>query len=313
MTLTILFAAGADAWKKYRAPLETALAQEGVDARLTNDIATPPDSVDHVIYAPSCPLQDFTPYRRTKLVQSLWAGVERIVTNPTLTQPLCRMVDPGLTQGMVEYVVGHTLRYHLGLDVHITRQDGAWRHHLVPPLARDRPVAMLGLGELGQACAGALQGLGFAVLGWSRQPKSLPGIECHSGEAGLEAVLGRAQIVVTLLPQTPETIRLIDARRLAMLPRGACLINPGRGPLIDDDALLAALDDGQLGHATLDVFREEPLPSTHPFWAHPHITVTPHIAAETRPVTASQVVAQNIRRAETGMPLLFRVDRTLGY
>lgn len=313
MTLTILFAAGASAWAKYETELIHALAAEGIEAHLTNDIATPPGTVDHIIYAPSSLLHDFTPYTCTKLVQNLWAGVEKIVANTTLTQPLCRMVDPGLTQGMVEYVVGHTLRYHLGLDTHITRQDGEWRHHLIPPLAQERPVAMLGLGALGQACAEALCALGFEVLGWSRSHKSLPGIECHSGDDGLDAVLRRAQIVVTLLPQTPDTIDLMNERRLALLPRGACLINPGRGPLIDDAALLEALDTGQVGHATLDVFREEPLPPAHPFWAHPHVTVTPHVAADTRALTASKVVAQNIRRAESAAPLLHLVDRVLGY
>jgi len=214
---------------------------------------------------------------------------------------------------MVEYVTGHVLRHHLGLDRHIIRQDGVWRHELVPPLATERPVAMLGLGALGRACAEALRALGFPLLGWSRAPKDLPGIDCHSGEDGLATVLARAQIVVTLLPQTPGTTGLLDARRLALLPRGACLVNPGRGPLIDDDALLAALDSGQVGHATLDVFRTEPLPPEHPFWAHPGVTVTPHIAAETRAETAAPVVAANIRRAEDGAPLLHRVDRTRGY
>jgi glyoxylate/hydroxypyruvate reductase A len=313
MTPTILFAAGPDAWNAYRAPLRAALAAAGVDGQLTDDVATPPDRVDHIIYAPSSPLRDFAPYTRVKLVQSLWAGVEKIVTNPTLTQPLCRMVDPGLTQGMVEYVVGHVLRHHLGMDTHITTQDGVWRHHLIPPLAQERPVAMLGLGALGQACAAALRAIGFPVLGWSRGAKSLPGIECHCGDDGLDAILPRAQIVVTLLPQTPDTTGLMDARQLALLPRGACLVNPGRGALIDDAALLAALDAGHLGHATLDVFRTEPLPPDHRFWAHPRVTVTPHIAAETRATTASQVVAENIRRAEAGAPLLHRVDRARGY
>jgi glyoxylate/hydroxypyruvate reductase len=126
-------------------------------------------------------------------------------------------------------------------------------------------------------------------------------------------VLARAEILVLLLPATPSTDGLIDAARLARLPRGARLINPGRGTLIDDAALLAALDEGRVGHATLDVFREEPLPPEHPYWAHPRVTVTPHIAAETRPATAAAVIAENIARVEAGEPLLHRVDRTLGY
>jgi glyoxylate/hydroxypyruvate reductase len=172
---------------------------------------------------------------------------------------------------------------------------------------------MLGLGALGAACAGALAVLGFPVLGWSRRPKQVPAVACHHGEDGLAAVLGRAQIVVTLLPATPETENLLDARRLALLPMGATLINPGRGTLIDDAALLAALDSGRIGRATLDVFRTEPLPADHPFWAHPRVTVTPHIAAETRPESAARVVAENLRRLVAGEPILHPVDRSAGY
>lgn len=310
MTLTILFAPGDAQWYAYRAPLTDALADAGLDAVLTRD--ADPATVDYIVYAPDSALRDFSPYTRCRAVLNLWAGVERIVGNPTLTQPLCRMVDPSLTQGMVEYVTGHVLRYHLGLDDHIARQDGVWRH-VAPPLASDRRVAMLGLGALGQACARALAGLGFAVDGWARSAREVAGVTCHAGPGGLATVLSRAGIVVTLLPQTPDTENLLDADRLALLPRGARLINPGRGPLIDDDALLAALDSGQVGHATLDVFRTEPLPPAHPFWAHPRVTVTPHIAAETRPHSAARVIVENIVRGQAGQPFVHRVDRGAGY
>jgi glyoxylate/hydroxypyruvate reductase len=219
---------------------------------------------------------------------------------------------PGDDRKHGEYVTGHVLRYHLDLDAVLAAQSGDWAP-VCPPLARERTVAVLGLGELGRACAQALAGLNFPVLGWSRSPRSVPGIECHAGEDGLEAVLARAEIVVTLLPHTPATESLMDARRLALLPRGARLINPGRGALIDDAALLAALESGQVGHATLDVFRTEPLPPDHPFWAHPRVTVTPHVAAETRPDTASRVIAENIRRCEAGEPLLHLVEPDRGY
>lgn len=311
MSATILFAAGARNWPEWRAPLEAALREAGVDARLVTEAA--PEAVDFMIYAPGGDTPaDFTPFTRCKAVLSLWAGVERIVGNATLTQPLCRMVDPGLTQGMVEYVVGHAMRFHLGLDAVLEAQNGVWQQ-VIPPLASERPVAVLGLGALGAACAQALAGLGFAVLGWSRRPKALPGIECHHGEAGLAAVLSRAQIVVTLLPATADTENLLGAAALARLPHGAAIINPGRGTLIDDDALLAALERGQVGHATLDVFRTEPLPADHPYWAHPRVTVTPHIAADTRPSSAAKVIAENVRRSLAGEALLNTVDRRAGY
>lgn len=310
MTLTVLFAASDANWQDYAAPLRAALADAGIDATLTREAE--PAGVDYIVYAPSSPVQDFAPFTRCKAVLSLWAGVERIVGNPTLTQPLCRMVDPALTEGMVEWVVGHALRHHLGMDRHIVNPGRVW-DPTCPPLARERPVAMLGMGELGTACARALAALNFPVTGWSRTPKDVAGIPCLSGEAGLEQALRGAAIVVTLLPKTPETENTLDARRLALLPQGAVILNPGRGALIDDAALLAALDAGRVGHATLDVFRVEPLPQDHPFWTHPRVTVTPHIAADTRAPSASRVIVENIRRAEAGEPLLNRVDRQRGY
>lgn len=303
--LTVLFAAPS-LWPEYQEPLPRALAEAGIDARLVTEAA--PEAVDYIVYAPSSPLQDFTPYTRTKAVLNLWAGVERIVGNPTLTQPLCRMVDPGLTEGMVEWVTGHTLRHHLGMDRHIVNPGHVW-DPACPPLARERGVTILGMGALGAACAAALRALNFPVTGWSRTAK--PG--CLHGEEGLREALARAEILVTLLPKTPETENLLNARTLAMLPRGAVILNPGRGALIDDAALIAALDAGQVGHATLDVFRIEPLPQDHPFWSHPGVTVTPHIAADTRASTAAHVIAENIRRGEAGEPFLHLVDRTRGY
>ncbi len=311
MPLKVLFAAPEGRWETYRAPLTAALQSVGIAADLSKDHA--PGDVDYIVYAPNGALRDFTPYTRTRAVLCLWAGVETIVTNATLTQPLVRMVDAGLERGMVEWVAGHALRHHLGLDAHINGQDGIWRGGVVPPLAADRPVTVLGLGALGRVCATTLAGIGFNVTGWSRTPKSIPGLRCLSGDAGLRAALSGAEIAVLLLPLTQQTESVMNAGRLALLAPGAVLLNPGRGGLIDEDDLLAALDTGPLGHATLDVFRIEPLPRTHPFWTHPKVTVTPHIASETRPATASRVIAENIRRSEAGQPLLNRVDRALGY
>ncbi|SHJ01260.1 glyoxylate/hydroxypyruvate reductase A [Shimia gijangensis] len=308
--INVLFAALPERWVTYEAPLTKAFNDLGLDVDLRIDFA--PHEVDYIVYAPNSPLQDFTPYTRCKAVLNLWAGVENIISNPTLTQPLARMVDHGLSQGMREWVTGHALRHHLGMDLHIKGQDGEWRDY-VPPLADDRRVTVLGLGELGMACAKALHGLGFPVTGWSRTQKEAEGITCLCGEEGLGKALSTADILVLLLPNTAATENLIDADALAAMPKGAFLINPGRGPLIDDEALLAALDTGQIAHATLDVFRVEPLPVDHPFWAHPNVTVTPHIASETRPSSASQIVAENVRRSENGEPLRFLADRSAGY
>ncbi len=299
-----------DDWRDYREVLPRALAEQGIQARIARDME--PDEVDYIIYTPAGRIRDFSPYVRTRAVLSLWAGVERIVANPTLTQPLTRMVDPGLREGMREWVTGQVLRHHLGLDRHICRRTPGWAPQ-VPPLARDRGVGILGLGALGQAAGQALAGLGFRVLGWSRRAKEIPGIAAHAGPEGLETVLAAAEILVLLLPLTPATENILNAERIARLPRGAVVINPGRGALIDDAALLEALDSGQLSHATLDVFRTEPLPDDHPFWTHPGVTVSPHVASATRPALAARVIAENIRRAEAGAPLLHLVDRAQGY
>ena len=302
---TILFAAPT-LWPDYEHALPMALSEAGITARVVTEAA--PETVDYIIYAPSSPLQDFTPYTRAKAVLSLWAGVERIVGNTTLTQPLCRMVDPALTEGMVEWVVGHTLRHHLGMDRHIVNPGHVW-DPTCPPLARERPVAVLGMGALGSASATALRALNFPVTGWSRTAK--PG--CLHGEDGLKQALSTARIVVLLLPKTPETENLMNADRLALMPKGAVILNPGRGALIDDAALLAALDSGHIGHATLDVFRVEPLHADHPYWTHPCVTVTPHIAADTRTTSSARVIAENIRRGEAGEAFLHLVDRARGY
>ncbi|WP_050929084.1 2-hydroxyacid dehydrogenase [Aestuariivita boseongensis] len=306
----VLFAARAERWPEYEPHLRAAFSEVGLEADLSTDF--PPDQVDYIVYAPNSKVKDFTPFTRLKAVLNLWAGVEAVVGNPTLTVPLARMVDPALTQGMVEWVTGHTLRHHLGMDAHIHAKPGEWVNE-APPVAWDRQVTILGLGELGRACAESLVRLGFQVRGWSNSPKAIDGVDCHHGTDGLRAALSGAEIVILLLPDTPDTENTLNADTLGLLAKRAAILNPGRGPLIDDDALLAALDSGQVGHATLDTFRVEPLPADHPFWQHPHVTVTPHIASETRAAWSSKTIAENVRRGEAGEPFLHLVDRQRGY
>ncbi|MFT6024284.1 MAG: glyoxylate/hydroxypyruvate reductase A [Ascidiaceihabitans sp.] len=310
MTVNVLFAAQAERWPHYKAPLEDAIKNAGIDAVISTDIA--PDQVDYIVYAPNSDVQDFAPFTRAKAVLNLWAGVEGIVGNKTLTLPLARMVDPGLTQGMIEWVCGHVMRHHLGMDAHIKGVPGVWAPS-APPLSWDRNVVVFGLGELGTACAQALAQFGFQVSGWSRSAKSIKGVNCLHGADGLKDALALAEIAVLLLPDTAATTNTLNAETLALMPKGAVIINPGRGPLIDDNALLAALDSGHISHATLDTFRVEPLPKDDPYWAHPNVTVTPHVAAETRAKYSALTVAENIRRGEAGEPFLHLVDRSLGY
>lgn len=305
-----LFAADADKFPKYQTALQNGFDHFGIDVDLSMDHA--PQDVDYIVYAPNSAVQDFTPFSKCKAVLNLWAGVEAVVGNPTLNMPLARMVDPGMTDGMVEWVLGHVMRYHLDTDRNVLNQTGTWDPH-VPPLAQQRHITVLGLGELGSAVATTLAQLKFSVTGWSRSPKSLKGITCEHGDSGLKTALKHAEILVLLLPFTAATENTLNADTLNALPKGVKIINPGRGQLIDDAALLAALDTGHVAHATLDVFRTEPLPRDNPYWAHPNVTVTPHIASETRAETAAMVIAENIHRFETGLPLLHLVDRAAGY
>ena len=308
--INVLFSAKPELWPAYEAPLTAALAEVGLKAALGRQF--PPETVDYIVCAPNGPVRDFTPFLRLKAVLNLWAGVETIVGNPTLRVPLTRMVDPALTQGMVEWVTGHTLRHHLGMDAHLDAAPGSWDKR-APPVAWDRRVTILGLCALGAACADMLARLGFQVTGWARSAKAIEGVRCLAGQAALKDALSGAEIVVLLLPDTAGTRNIINRDTLALPARGAVLLNPGRGALIDDAALLAALDSGYVAHATLDAFRTEPLPPEDPYWHHPRVTVTPHIASETRPAWSSRTIAENIRRAEAGEPLLHLVDRRRGY
>lgn len=310
--IKILFSASQKDWKKYKTELIRAMD----DTKLVYEITTDLNCLDanYIIYAPSGGLEDFSKFKSLKAILSLWAGVENITGNTTIKVPLCRMVDTGLTQGMVEWVTGHVLRHHLDLDKYIKVQDGVWRNNTYPPLASDRNLTILGLGELGLSCAKTLSDLNFKVHGWSRSQKNNIGnIKCYFGNDGLIEALSRAEILILLLPLTKETNGLIDERMLSKMPYGSIILNPGRGHLINDSALLRAIESGQVSHATLDVFEIEPLPKEHPYWVNEKVTVTPHIASVTRASSSCDVIAKNILRGERGDTFLYLVDRKKGY
>ena len=248
-----------------------------------------------------------------EVVFSLGAGVEHVLTDPDLPRhlPLVRLVDPGMTRAMTEFVVMRVLHYHRRMpDYEAQQRESLWRP-LPQKLAGERRVGILGLGVLGAAAATALAGLGLDVAGWSRTPKSLDGVTSFSGDGGLFELLERSEILVCLLPLTRETEGILDATTLGALPEGAYVINGARGRHVIDADLLAALDAGQIAGATLDVFVEEPLPSEHPYWAHPKVTVMPHAAAYASAKTGVKTVADNIRRHRAGEPLedVVNIDR----
>jgi glyoxylate/hydroxypyruvate reductase A len=252
---------------------------------------------------------------RLHLVQSLWAGVEKLLADPTLPDsvPLARMVDPAMNLAMAETALWAVLSLQRDFFDYAQRQrESRWAPQL-QRAARDVNVAVLGLGQMGRAVAARLAGQGYRVSGWSTRPAELAGVRTHAGEDGLRAVLADAQVLVNLLPLTPVTRGLIDARLLAALPRGASLVNLARGAHVVESDLLAALDGGHLRRAVLDVFATEPLPPAHPFWLHPQVTVLPHVAAQTDPVSASAVVAANLAALREGRPLRHLVDRRRSY
>lgn len=249
-----------------------------------------------------------------KWVQSLWAGVEQLVSELDNQElKIVRLIDPRLTEAMAEAVLAWTLYLHRDMPSYAwQQQQKRWRALPYHP-ARERTVGILGLGELGLASAKRLAANGFNVLGWSRNAKQLADISSYNGRPGLHSVLEQSQILVCLLPLTKETNKLLDKQTLSQLPKDASVINFSRGGIINTMQLVDLLDCGQLKHAVMDVFEEEPLSKKSKLWTHPNITVLPHISAPTQLQSASEIVARNIRRyRETGqLPAV--VDWQLGY
>ena len=299
----------------WRPVLEAAFEEFGLAPHLVMDpVAANPEETDYVICQEGGAVRNLAGYVGAKAIFSLWAGVEWLPRlEPPAGVPVIRMVEDGMTQGMTDYVSAHVLRYHVDLDPDIRSESEAPWGQTQRPLATQRRVGIAGLGTLGSDAARALRSLGFLVRGWSRTPKTMDGVTCYAGMGALPDFLADTEILVLLLPLTRDTENLFGRRTLPMLPKGARIINAARGGLIDDRALIEALDSQHLAHATLDVFRTEPLPADHPFRAHPRITVTPHIASITRPETAARSIAQQIRRGEDGMPFENVYDPLMGY
>jgi glyoxylate/hydroxypyruvate reductase len=227
--------------------------------------------------------------------------------------PVVRMIEPGLTQGMVEYVTFAVLGLHRDMPRYFQQQrEQQWQTHKIHT-AGERRVGVMGLGELGQAALKQLVSLGFNCAGWSRTPREIDGVRCWHGSQQLDAFLAQSDILVCLLPLTDSTRGLLNAELFARLPSGAALVQVGRGPQLNDDHLLAALASGQLSAAVIDVTDPEPLPAGHPFWHHPAIWLTPHIASQTQTDSAVAALLDNLRRYQRGEPMVGVIDRNRGY
>lgn len=272
-----------------------------------------PDAIDFIIVGGRMP-GDLSIFRHAKAIQSTWAGVNHLLKGkfpPGV--PIARMVDQGLSANMVEYLVYWVLdALRQGRELRAAQREAKW---LDLPLrwARNFPVGILGLGTLGAATGAKLTELGFPVRGWSRTAKSVAGVESFHGADQLHDFLAPLKLLICLLPLTPETEGVLDARLFAGLPDGAILVNAGRGGHTNEADLIAALDSGKLSHAVLDVFREEPLPLDHVFWRRKDIVITPHVASITRAGTGAADILENYRRALAGKPLLNPVDPQRGY
>ena len=308
--MAFLYHSGDDPERWRRAFLDCA---PDLEMRVHPEIGEASDIVAAFVWRPPPGLLASLP--NLKLIHSKGAGIDHLSSDPNLPAgiPVVRLVDRSARLLMTQYVVHAALRHHRFMDHFAAAQaEGQWRK-LLPPDTEMTTVAVLGLGALGAAAARMLGALGFHVIGWSRGPKDIPGVECVHGAEALPSVLGQARILVCLLALTEETRGIINARTLAALPRGAYVINPARGAHVVEEDLLAALDSGHLAGAALDVFHREPLAPEHRFWSHPKVIVTPHVSADAVPRTAAEQVAENIRRAVAGEPLLNPVDVERGY
>lgn len=295
-------------WKKV---LEAGLGP--VDFRTLDSLGNKEDIEVALAWKPPAGL--IASFPNVKLIVSLGMGVDHLLADDRLPAgvPIVRIMDDGLVGQMSEYAIYWALRHHREIDKYAASQRARqWKpEDFVDTI--DRRIGVMGLGSIGQDTAGKFAALGFPTAGWSRTAKNLPGIETFHGADGLQRFLARTDILIDVLPLTRDTHGLLDAKAFAALPKGAYFINMARGGHVVDDALLAALASGQISGAALDVFNVEPLPQDHPYWTHPKVHVTPHIAGATNPRTASPGVIENIKRMRAGQALIHTVDPKTGY
>lgn len=255
-------------------------------------------------------------FPRLKTIFSVGAGVDAFLADPEFPKqiPLVRFVDPQLSTEMAQYVVMQVLRQHrMQSAFDAMQKQSRWSQMMLPRKTADTRIGILGLGEIGTMAGERLRDLGFPVSGWSRSHKTVDGIKSYAGESEFAAFLGKSDFLICLLPLTPDTRAILNAKTFAMLPVGAYVINVARGRHLKEDDLIPAIDSGRLAGATLDVFENEPLPETSPFWLHPKIIVTPHVAAISDPAVAVRFVIDGIASAQRGEKHPNTVDMARGY
>lgn len=299
-------------WAAWWPVLEAALPSETLLREVHGELEA--DAVEVALVA-NPPRASLAALPRLRLIQSLWAGVDRLLADDSVPAhiPLARMVDPMMSQAMAQTALWAVLSLHRGFFDYAQQQlRREWRQ-LEQRRADEVTVLVLGLGEMGRTTALRLAANGYRVCGWSTRATALPGIHTWAGPAALDAALAEAHIVVNLLPLTTATRGLFNRQLFARMRPAADLVNLARGGHVVQADLLDALAGGLLRRAVLDVFQGEPLEANHPFWSHPQVTVLPHIAANTDPRSAADLVVRNVRALRAGLPLAHLVDRSRGY
>lgn len=271
-------------------------------------------AADYVVAAQSCE-HLFAEQRAPRAVFTLSAGVGHALRMPHLPAgvPLIRVEDAGMAPQMIRYVLAAALRHAQRLDEYTVQQGRQQWDQRAPRAVASLAVGVLGLGVIGAAIARALAAQGFAVRGYARSRKAIDGVRCHAGDAEFPAFLDSLDFLVSVVPDTTATRGILNRTTLGRLADGAHLVNIGRGSALVEDDLVPLIESGRLGGATLDVFREEPLPPEHPFWRHPRIAVTPHVAGLTVPEDTVAQIAAKIELLERGLPVTGLVDRARGY
>lgn len=308
-TLVIHVRSARGAW--WKSHLQSLLPD--LDCRLWDEDYNPANVHYAVVWKP--PTGGLKRFANLRCIVSIGAGIDHVLADTELPTnvPIIRTTGDDLTQRMREYVCLHVLRFHRDLPaIESAQAEGRW-HNTVNPTAGNRRVGIMGLGKLGADSAQLLSGIGFDVVGWSRTERTMDGITTFAGTDGLNAFLNGTEILVCLLPLTSATRGILNQSLFDELPRGACLINVARGEHLVEADLLSALESGQLGSATLDVFQQEPLPVTHAFWQHPNILVTPHVASMIDPESGGKEIARNLTRFINGEPVDDLVDLQQGY
>jgi len=288
-------------------------AVPGIDLRVWPEVGNPEDIVFALTWRH--PPGEFKHYVNLKCIASMGAGVDNILSDPDLPAgvPVTRIVDPSMAQSMSEYVVMAALNHCRNVRFFRDREaEGVWKP-IIPKLVANETIGIMGLGQLGLDAARKLQALGFAVAGWRRTNQKVAGLDTYCGLDQFDAFLAASRILVNMLPLTAETRNILNGNTFARLPQGAYIINVARGGHLVEADLLAAIDGGQLSGACLDVFQTEPLPPDHPFWQHPAITVTPHIASLTSPAAVIPQIVDNYRHVLAGEQVRFIVDNEHGY